>query len=564
MQGDLKRIKKRYGEKMAHLCRELFPTLLETDGLLYELISSKFAPNKFLYEDIIEQDKVEEFKDFIYSLYNVEERKIITYKNPFELLREANYTLYECKTNEEILEFKKYYAPWEELCTFRDNRLKRNYVFFAVKDGADKLNREDFTKPKREDEYGTSVISIQFSKGRINTLSIKNRYNHTVNNPDATFSNNLDNIIYGLTSSFEEYYNLNINSNYVNGFFLENYVLANDHKYYKYNYELDNIYYCVNNIIIDNFEVVEDYVDSSKYLVLDYFILDLNNKKIYPYKYDNYNTDSFCDDINIRKNVINILPNGNKEVIINDSIKIVLNKYHQMIGYVNNEIERINKRFLGKNLYLEYLIINNVKSIGNLSLTDNRKLNIIDAPNLKEIGNGFLFNNDSLTSIDFPNVEIIGHNCLSHAPIRSLNVEKVKLIGDYFLEWNNDLKYFKGDNLVKAGNNFLHTNELIESISLPCLTELGDGFLFYDRSIKFVNFPKLESVGRDFLNDNSSAYMINMPLLKRAGIYFMYGLKSADYLNIPYIEGLKKTSPLVDEYMADLKESNDKVLKLTK
>ena len=39
------------------------------------------------------------------------------------------------------------------------------------------------------------MISIQFTKDDAHTLSIKNRYNHSVNDPDATFSNNLDNII---------------------------------------------------------------------------------------------------------------------------------------------------------------------------------------------------------------------------------------------------------------------------------------------------------------------------------------------------------------------------------
>ena len=564
MQGDLKRIKKVYGERMAHLCRELFSTLLENEGVLYDVISSKFAPNKFLYDDIIEQDKVEEFKDFIYSLYDVEENKIITSKNPFELLREVNYTLYECETEEDVLKFKKYYAPWEKLCTFRDNRLRRNYVFFAVKDNADELNREDYKKPKREDEYGTSVISIQFTKGRVNTLSIKNRYNHSVNNPDATFSNNLDNIIKGLTSSFEEYYNLNINSNNTNGFFLENYVLANDHRYYKYNYELDNVYYCVNNIIIDNFEVVTDYIDTSKYLVIDYFILDLNSKRIYPYKYANYNNDSFCDNIKINKNVVEILPNGNKEVTINDNIKIVVNKYHQMIGYVNNEIDRIDNKFLDNNLYLEYIVINNVKSIGKFFLLQNINLNRIEAENVRTIGDGFLFRTEKLESISLPNVETIGSNCLSHAPISSINIQNVRFIRDYFLEWNDTLKSIKADKLVSVGYNFLHSNEMIESISLPSLTSLGDGFLYYNKVINYVNFPSLESVGRDFLCENKSAYMINIPLLNKAGIYFMSKLENVEYLNLPYIEELKKTSPFIEEYMANLNVSNNKVLKLSK
>ena len=54
-----------------------------------------------------------------------------------------------------------------------------------------RIRSENFKKPIREDEYGTSVMSIQFTKDEAHTLSIKNRYNHSVVNPDATFSNNL-------------------------------------------------------------------------------------------------------------------------------------------------------------------------------------------------------------------------------------------------------------------------------------------------------------------------------------------------------------------------------------
>jgi len=151
--------------------------------------------------------------------------------------------------------------------------------FFAVKENVDQIKREDFVKPSRQDEYGTSVISIQFTKTSTHTLSIKNRYNHTVNNPDATFSNNLDNIIPGLTDSFAR---AGYVQTYVKPCFeLPNYVLAADGKYYKYNIEINNIYYCPNNVIIDNFEVHEYNKDS--FIVFDYFILDLKEKKILLY-----------------------------------------------------------------------------------------------------------------------------------------------------------------------------------------------------------------------------------------------------------------------------------------
>ena len=34
MNSDLKLIKKKYGEEMSHLCHELFPVILEQEGLL--------------------------------------------------------------------------------------------------------------------------------------------------------------------------------------------------------------------------------------------------------------------------------------------------------------------------------------------------------------------------------------------------------------------------------------------------------------------------------------------------------------------------------------------------
>lgn len=253
MNTDLEIIKKKYGEKMMHLCRSLFPTILENPGVLSKLMLDNFDPSRFLYDDIIENNMEDEFKNYIYSLENEEENVEQVDKAPEELLDEAGYILYECKTEEEIQSFKKYYSKNEELCTFNGGRLNKCHVFFAVKKNVEEIKRENFTNPKREDEYGTSVISIQFSRGSVNTLSIKNRYNHRVFNPDATFSNNLENIIPGLTESFEKHYNLSVNQNQNNGFEIPGYVKANDGKYYKYNYEINNIYYCPNNIVIDNF-----------------------------------------------------------------------------------------------------------------------------------------------------------------------------------------------------------------------------------------------------------------------------------------------------------------------
>ncbi len=49
---DLKMLKKKYGEKFARLCRELFPSMLEQVGFLYDVINTRFDESKHLYDDI--------------------------------------------------------------------------------------------------------------------------------------------------------------------------------------------------------------------------------------------------------------------------------------------------------------------------------------------------------------------------------------------------------------------------------------------------------------------------------------------------------------------------------
>ena len=99
---DLKVIKKKYGEKMMHLCKKMFPTILENEGLLSKIMLSKFTPNYFLYKDIITNSLENEFKNYIYSFVettNSRKYQMIN-KTPKELLSEAGYNLYECNSEE--------------------------------------------------------------------------------------------------------------------------------------------------------------------------------------------------------------------------------------------------------------------------------------------------------------------------------------------------------------------------------------------------------------------------------------------------------------------------------
>ena len=70
MNSDLKIIKKKYGEKFSKLCRDLFPSILENEGILSSLILSLFKENHFLYDDLIENNMVNKFQEFIMNEFN--------------------------------------------------------------------------------------------------------------------------------------------------------------------------------------------------------------------------------------------------------------------------------------------------------------------------------------------------------------------------------------------------------------------------------------------------------------------------------------------------------------
>jgi len=565
--SDLKLIKKYYGEKFMHLCRDLFPTILENDGILFKLIEENFYHNKNLYYDIVNEDKISEFQEYIYSLvYPEKVRSIKTDKNPFELLNEAGYDLYECNTEKEIQKFKKYYQKHEELCTFRDKRLETNYVFFAVKKNVDEIKREHFIRPQRQDEYGTSVISIQFAKTPHNTISIKNRYNHTVNNPDATFSNNLDNIIPGLTESFKSYYNFNIENNNNYDFELNHYVRANDGKLYKYNYEINNVYYCHDNIIINNGYVMPEYQNKESYLVFDYFILDLDNKKLVETK--NAYSESFIFDflfikkIDILNNkdtkgkIINILFNNDKKAIIE------LDKENKMIKYYNENIHTLDDDYLKNNKFLKEINFPNVLKIGDSCLENNRFINKLYLEKVVKIGNSFLKWNTALKDYKMPNLKSVGDEFMKfNRGIKILKLESLEIIGDDFFSHNHTVKKvilpkakiikdsFLRENrcIIKIilpeveniGHFFLSSNYELEEIYLPKVKIIKDDFSKNNYFLEKIIMPEIEYIGNDFLYSNNNIRIIDFPKIKEIGSWFLATNNIIKRVSFPNIEIIK-------------------------
>ena len=589
MTEELKQIKKDYGERMMQFCRSHFATLLEKPGLLYDILSSHIAPTHSLADDIINHYREEDFVDYIYSMIqkdDEEEELPDTGKNPFELMREAGYRLFKCTNEGEIQSFKHYYKHGEELCTFNGGRLQRCIVFFAVKDNANDLKREDFTEPQREDEYGTSVISIQFGHGEFNDLSIKNRYNHTVNNPDATFNNNLENIIPGLTRSFEKAYYLKIVSGPKNYNFLTEdfrYIPAYlpkkdengniivpkdvkdiDRKLYRYNVEVDGNYFCDGNLIIRNGVVIDDYSkDAGRYIIADNYVIDAREKTIYPFEYKEKKKDeekkeeieklpkddSFTKSIKEVGEIKNITvqkDNGNRLIKIKyedgKEVFITVDKTNSIVGYKNEYIKKLEKGFLQYNVKLRDLSVDNVRVVERDCLVRNGGVRELSLPNAEYLGDYFFATNSIM---------------------RKLFIPKVQEMGGCVLENNLQLEKFEAPSLVKMGPKVLYNNQGLHELSLENLKVMGSFFAHENRNqwksiylpktllistecfanilgVEDVNFNSVEIMGPGVLA--SENHLREMSLPNVVDIYDGF-MDSNIYMEYFYAPNLKNVQP---------------------
>ena len=562
---ELRKIKKVYGEKFMKYCREYFSTILEKEGRLLEILEKSFSKNCTLSDDINTDELKEQLKDYIYSKIDVEdeEKRIIEEKTSYKLLEEAGYSLYECKTEEEIQEFKKYYAKGEELCTFNGGRLNRCVVFWAIKKDADKIKREDFDKPAREDEYGTSVMGIQFAKTGVSTVSIKNRYNHTVNNPDATYGNNLDKIIPGLTQSFKKLLlerGLNFNDANKEQFCIPGYTVANDGRYYKYNIEINGVYYCSGNIIIDNGQVHK--LEPEKQELIDYFILDKENKTIQ--LYDKNIKDSFVDafddvkKIEIRKDKEKGIRTIEVQNIDQDNPVIIkVNKDNQIIGYKNETLIKTGDNFLCSNRCLTELEMPNAVEIGNGFLFSNEYLTELKMSNAEKVGDNFLFRNRCLTELEMPNAVEIGNNFLQdNENLTKLEMPRAEKVGDDFLYSNRCLTELEMPNAVEIGNGFLFGNEYLTELKMSNAEKVGYNFLCWNRCLTELEMPRAEKVGDNFLFRNRCLTELKMPNAVKIGSGFLHGNKSLAKLEMPNAVEIGNCFLFSNEYLTELKMPN--------
>ncbi len=509
----------------------------------------------------------EPIMNFLVSLLDIKIEEHTVHADPIKLLEMAGYNAFIADTLEKQNSIIGYYAPGEELCTFRDeDRYKRFHIIHAVKKNAKQIKRENFKNPDRQDEYGTSVISIQILKNG-GFISIKNRYNHSVQNPDSTFNSNPDNIIPGLSDALKHYFNVDFASQKTT---VPNGYMMFGGQIIKYNFELENTY-IGDGFYIKNGSNKITLIDPSTQVQMDYFILDLKAKKLLN---PSGIYDSFCDIFNevlrgCKK--LTIKKDADKQICIyldgvcharvkdgqityvhlpnvTDLLSNFLHANEKLTEISLPNVETIGSGFLEKNKRLTELSLPKVKIIGAYCLYRNRILKKVSLPNVVKIDGFFLYSNNTLTEISLPNVKNIGEGFIyRNKCLASLSAPMLVKVGHDFLHYNTALTGVSLPKLTYIGHEFLHDNDVLTEISLPEVELIGDGFLYHNNKLREISLPNVKTIADWFLFNNTDLASVSLPKVERIGHDFLCYNKRVNKLLLPKIEKIGNNFFLIED-----------------
>lgn len=266
-------LKKFVGEQSYNLIKNI---AVDGEALRAALITSQNARNVF--SDLSEF----EIKSLCSEISNsgmIGKVRNTTKEEIISAFNKSGYDQVIFDDEEKITECKKYYAQNETICTYNNlkGRMSEYHMIVAIKSNINNIKRSD--NPQREDEYGTSILNIQIAKNGSH-MSIKNRYNHTVQQPDSTFNNNLNMIYMGLQNMVLGYYgfaSLNNQKQHYNN------IVNIGNIYLKYHTERNNIYFGA--FTLDGINSAR-YTDTSRYYITrddgrEFYplILDFKDKK---------------------------------------------------------------------------------------------------------------------------------------------------------------------------------------------------------------------------------------------------------------------------------------------
>lgn len=518
----------------------------------------------------------EPIMEYLISLKDVHVAEMSVHQNPIDLLNRAGYDAYVVHDLDEQNAIKKYFADGEELCTFNDpSRFKHYYIINAVRKDVDKIRRADFANPKREDAYGTSVLSIQVLKNG-GFISIKNRYNHTVENPDNTFNSNPDNIIYGLADAIRHYFHVDFSSRHVE--LGRGFVLVNN-QIIKYNYEHNNVY-VGNDFYVYDGQVYD--IDKNHEILLDTVVFDtqsgefrdltnrisgttqvlkklIDGKKVGIKKNNSGEKSLVADGRPILdftdgkittldlSGVTDVPPEsfrfcGALRTLNMPDVRTIGNNSFEFTN-VLGEINAPNLQVIGNRCFFDRVIARKLsfpqlQKIGDYAFKETVKLVVLDAPNLREIGaDTFGIVDANFTKLDLPNLRIMGRYCFTVClSLNDINLPQLKYMGKDCFATAQIIDCLDLPALETMGDECFHDLKEIKKLKLPNLSYMGEGAFTAQKTLKELDLPKLEVMGNQCFFENESIEKLSAPQLNQMGNACFFNNMGLKELNLPALK----------------------------
>jgi hypothetical protein len=522
-----KKLKRQNGEAFARTLRDHHNGLLEIPNL----------PHIVRYAGRGKDDATAVIPHLMHLLIALDEDVEDAEANdPFELLNAAGYEAFHADTLQKQNSITSYFEKDELLCTFNDAARHEDYhIIHAIKKNARDINRENFRgKEDRQDKYGTSVISIQILKEG-GFISIKNRYNSTVDGCDHTFSSNPNAIIKGLTPALKNHFNIEFTAPMVP--LPSDYVLQGE-QLFKYNEEYRNFYYGDQSWAKDG--IIHRINRGHGDALFDRFLFDNKSKTLQ--NIDPESIDSFPQDFNNAYG-------GNQDLKVDTAGNLTLNG-DILIGAENSRIKTIDlpalktmSRFsLQTAKHLTTFRASALETMSGTNLTYARQLKTFHTPALQTIGTECLRDVPSLTMFYTPSLEIIGGYSLSETNALSIfYAPKLRIIQSHSLMKIGNLRVLKLPALEKTGFRCFSDANALTTFDAPSLEIMGDHSLCNANSLTMLNIPKLR-IMRDYcLSDVNALTIIEAPALQSMGEYCLYSALALHTVNASQLQDVHKT-----------------------
>ncbi|MCR4917981.1 MAG: leucine-rich repeat domain-containing protein, partial [Alphaproteobacteria bacterium] len=399
------------------------------------------------------------------------------------------------------------YTSWDS----GENGLQRfdnNYIINAVRKEAwddDKLPESEWhikpsEHPRREDAYGTSVISIQILKTG-GGISIKNRYNHTLKDefPDNTYNNNPDNIIPGLSDALKRKFGVDFVIS--NSHIPFNYKFINN-QLIRFNYEVNNVYFG-DGFYFEGSDITE--LNDEHEVLMDTVLLDTDygKKARSVLNTPDEKTDELARVINNEIAGCKVKKRSEKGEIIITTIDE--NKQKKELARIKNgritslhlyKTTEIGDSFLDNNTSLKEFVAPNLKKMGGWCFNSAKDLEKIEVPALTEMGAGCFRVAKSLKEFVAPKLGKMGYKCFNEAEnLEKIEVSALTEMGNYCFGHVKLLKKFVAPKLGKMGYGCFNSAPKLEKIDVSALTEMGEECFKHVESLKEFVAPKLGKMG---------------------------------------------------------------------